>query len=124
MKKFLNMFFVTLGVIFFILLLIGVYFYITDPLNLKPIIFGSDLTVITEETAEPEDTIIDMNPALNEKQEKALETFGIDPDTVPSSITPAQESCFIEILGQTRVNEIKAGDLPTATEYFKAQSCI
>lgn len=114
----------TLGVIFFILLLIGVYFYITDPLNLKPIIFGSDLTVITEETAEPEDTIIDMNPALNEKQEKALETFGIDPDTVPSSITPAQESCFIEILGQTRVNEIKAGDLPTATEYFKAQSCI
>lgn len=121
MKKFFNIFFVTLGVIFFILILAGVYFFITDPLNLKPIIFGSDSEVVTEDVG---GTVVDKNPILNEKQEKALETFGIDPASIPSSITPEQESCFVEILGQTRVNEIKAGDSPTATEYFKARDCI
>ena len=45
MKRFFNVFFVVLGVIFFILILIGTYFYVTDPLNLKPIFFGSDKAV-------------------------------------------------------------------------------
>ena len=121
MKKFLNIFFVTLGIIFFILILIGTYFFVTDPLNLKPIIFGSDSEVVTEEVG---GTKVSKNPILNEKQEKALETFGIDPASIPSSITQEQESCFVEILGQARVNEIKAGDSPTATEYFKARNCI
>ena len=121
MKKFLNIFFVILGVVFFILILIGAYFFITDPLNLKPIIFGVDSEVVTEEV---ENTVVDKNPILNDKQEKALEMFGVDPTNIPSSITPEQESCFIEILGQARVNEIKSGDSPTATEYFKARSCV
>jgi hypothetical protein len=121
MKKFLNIFFVTLGVIFFVLILIGTYFFVTDPLNLKPMIFGSDSEVVAEEV---EGTVVGKNPVLNASQEKALETFGIDPASIPSSITPEQESCFVEILGQARVNEIKAGDSPTATEYFKARGCV
>ena len=119
MKKFLNIFFVTLGVIFFILILAGSYFFVTDPLNLKPILFGSDEKAVSEVGKE-----VDKNPMLNEKQEKALETFGIDPADVPSEITPEQEACFESILGEERVDEIKAGDSPTATEYFKARNCM
>ena len=117
MKKFLNIFFVVLGVIFFVIILIGVYFYIADPLNLKPIIFGS-------EVSEPAGDDIDKHPLLNESQEKTLEAFGIDPANIPSEITPEQEACFEEKLGEDRVAEIKAGDSPTATEYFKARDCI
>lgn len=118
MKKILNIFFVALGVIFFVLILIGLYLFIADPYNIKPLIFGSDSSVETSSTQ------VGSNPAINEKQEKVLETFGIDPSSVPSSFTPEQESCFVEILGQARVDEIKAGGSPTATEYFKAKGCL
>lgn len=117
MKKFLNIFFVTLGVIFFFIILSGVYFYITDPLNLKPIIFGS-------ETTDSAGDGIDEHPILNESQEAALETIGIDPTDVPNEITPEQEACFADKLGADRVAEIKAGSSPTPTEYFKAKGCI
>jgi hypothetical protein len=120
MKKFLNIFFVTLGIIFFIIILFGIYFYITDPLNLKPLIFGSESTESTTTTG----VIEDKHPALTESQEKTLETFGIDPASIPSEITPEQEACFEAKLGEARVAEIKAGDSPTATEYFKARDCL
>ena len=118
MKKFFNIFFVILGAIFLILIIIGLYLFIADPYNIKPLLFGSDTPI---ETSSPQ---IGSNPIVNEKKEKALETFGIDPASIPSSITPEQESCFVNIVGQARVNEIKAGDSPTATEYFKARGCI
>lgn len=118
MKKLLNVFFVTLGVIFSIIILFGLYLYITDPLNLKPLIFD------TESNTVPAGEQTDTHPLLSASQEKALETFGIDPATVPSEITPEQEACFIDALGADRVAEIKAGDSPTATEYFKAKDCI
>ena len=122
MKKFFNIFFVTLGVIFFILILIGTYFYITDPLNLKPVIFGKDSEVT--ESAREGTSEVDRHPLLSETQEKTLETFGIDPADIPSEITPEQEACFEAALGSARVEEIKSGDSPTAAEYFKARGCI
>jgi len=122
MKKFLNIFFVTLGVIFLILILAGAYFFVTDPLDLKPVFFGSDPESVSE-VSDP-GTQVDKNPVLNASQEKALETFGIDPADVPTEITPEQEACFESRIGEERVAEIKAGDSPTATEYFKARDCI
>lgn len=116
MKKVLNIFFVTLGVIFFLLILVATYFYITDPLNLKPIIFGDD--------GQQTETTSDAHPYLSEEQEATLETFGIDPADVPSEITEEQEVCFEEKLGEERVAEIEAGDSPTAAEYFKARECM
>lgn len=117
MKKFLNVFFVTLGVIFFILILIGSYFYVTDPLNLKPLLFGD-----TSESAG--DNQQDANPNLSESQEKTLKTFGIDPAKVPTTITPEQEACFVSKIGAGRVAEIKAGASPTAAEYFASKECM
>ena len=118
MKKFFNIFFVTLGVIFLIIILASIVFVITDPFNLKPLIFGGESTQSTT------DGNSDSHPLLNESQEQALEKFGIDPAQVPSEITPEQEGCFVDKLGQARVDEIKAGDSPTATDYFKAKDCI
>lgn len=125
MKKFFTIFFVTLGVIFLIILSIVGYLLMTSP-TLKALFLDSKATTTTTtaSTTKTSAPVVDKNPILNDKQEKALETFGIDPATVPSSITPAQEACFVKILGQTRVNEIKAGDTPTATEFFQAKSCI
>ena len=66
----------------------------------------------------------DRNSRLSDSQEKTLETFGIDPADVPTEITAEQEACFVAKLGAERVAEIKAGDSPTATEYFKAKDCM
>jgi hypothetical protein len=107
---------------------------IADPFNVKPLLFPSGTVYESQsdgtsqsENGENIDSATgtpDKHPALTPSQEKALETFGIDPAAVPTEITPEQESCFIEILGEVRVGEIKAGDTPTATEFFRARGCI
>jgi hypothetical protein len=124
MKNFLQVFFITLGIIFFILILVGMYFFVTDPLNIKPIFFGQASEVTVIETIEGSEQKIDNHPLLSEAQEKTLETLGIDPGIIPTDITPAQESCFVDILGSARVAEIKVGSSPTAAEYFQARNCV
>ena len=123
MKKIFTIFFVTLGVIFFCLLLAGTWFYLTDPLNLKPLLFGS--TPATTSIDSTETTIqTTSNGALSPAQQAALETIGIDADSLPSEVTPEQEACFVDVLGEARVAEISAGDSPTATEFFRARHCL
>jgi len=130
MKKILTIFFVVLGVVFFLLMLLATYFYVADPLNLKPLLFGND----TELSADTEVNVgvptgiapapSDESSFLNEQQADALKTFGIDPETLPSEITPEQEACFVEKLGSARVAEIVAGDSPSVTEFYQARDCI
>ncbi len=123
MKKFLQIFFITLGVIFFLLILGGVYLYVADPYGIKPIIksFTSQSASTTPQTA---GTSADKNPLLSPAQEKALEKIGIDPASLPSTITPTMEACFYAKLGAKRANEIKNGSQPTASDYFAARSCL
>ena len=120
MKKILQVFFITLGIIFFLLLMVGLYVYIADPFNLRAL-WNSD-TVTSQEPTDVSET--DRNPALNASQEQALETVGIDPARIPSEITPEQEACFVDVLGQFRVDEIKAGDAPGPLEIIRARSCV
>lgn len=123
MKKFLQIFFTTLGVIFFLLILGGIYLYVADPYGIKPIIqsFTTQPTLTSPKTT---NTSADKNPLLSPTQEKALEKIGIDPATLPSTITPTMEACFYEKLGAKRANEIKNGSQPTAADYFAARACI
>lgn len=122
MKKFLQIFFTTLGVIFFILLAVGVYLYVADSYGIKPIIksLTGQSTPPTKETG----SAVDKNPLLSPAQEKALEKAGIDPAALPSEITPAMEACFYTKLGAARANEIKNGAQPTPGDYFIARSCF
>ncbi len=123
MKKILQIFFIILGVIFFILILAGTYLYVFDPFEIKPFIKG--LSSQTSPASKQADTsAVDKNPLLTPAQEQTLEKIGIDPATLPTKITPAMEACFYDKLGDKRANEIKNGATPTATDYFAARSCL
>ncbi len=123
MKKFLQAFFTTLGVIFFILIGIGVYLYMADPFQIKPLI-KIIATQSTQPTKSTTNNTTDKNPLLSPAQEQALEKIGIDPAALPSQITPAMEACFYIKLGAKRANEIKNGSQPTTSDYFAARSCF
>ncbi len=66
----------------------------------------------------------DRNPLLSEKQEDLLIKAGVDPSTLPKSITPEMESCFVSKLGASRVNAIKNGETPTLEEIIVAKVCL
>ena len=121
MKKFFTIFFSTLGVLFFLLIAAVVIFLVVNPSNIRSSIPGLSKIGVSNSSL---GGTADKNPALSAAQEKALEALGVDPTSVPSSITPAQEKCFVSVLGAARVVEIKAGDTPSATEYFKAKGCL
>ncbi len=128
MKKILLWFFVSLGVLFFIILLGVAYLVVFDPLNLKPILFPPTSAPVSplqrdDGTATPATPTTKKLP-ITETQKKVLETVGINPDTLPSSFTPAQEACFVEKLGAARVAQIKGGAAPTPTEIYTARVCL
>lgn len=66
----------------------------------------------------------DKHPILNAEQEAKLESFGVDVSQLPTTISPEMQECFIEKLGQDRVNEIIDGATPNPIELFKAKDCI
>jgi len=121
-KKILNIFFVGLGVIFFIIILVATYFWFTSPLSKE-----KSLPVILSNVAGKEGSKIDnidKNPLLTEEQEAQLETIGINPSDLPTEITAEMEACFVVKLGETRTKKIIGGSAPTAIDFFKARSCI
>ncbi len=134
--KFIFRFFAVLGVIFFCLLLGLGYFIVADPYNLRPLISGmfqnstmeneqitpSDLGDSQKETTNGESAAITSK--MSTSQAQALESVGIDVRNVPTEFTPEQTTCFVGILGEARVEAIKAGDTPTATEFFQAKACL
>lgn len=124
MKKLLIMFFAALGVIFLIIMVAAVYFYITDPLELRPLLSTTPSLESAGSAAPAPTPTTDAHPVLSDTQEKALQTIGIDPATLPTEITPAQMECFEAALGSARVAEIQAGATPTPTEFFKARHCL
>jgi hypothetical protein len=122
MKKVLTIFFATLGVIFFVLILAGVYLFVFDPFNIKPLfqLVSSQHTIV----APQQSTTNTKNDKLSPAQKEVLIKIGIDPAKIPTSITPAQEACFVQVIGASRVSEIKAGGVPTPTELLSAKSCL
>jgi len=139
MKKILNIIFVTLGIIFLLLIILIVCFFVFDLLNLKPFLSNmftdkeidfliptAPTTTKTGETTKATTTeeTNDKHPLLSENQEKILETFGVDVSTLPSELTPEMEECFIEKLGEQTVNEIIGGATPNPIDFFKAKSCL
>ena len=73
--KILNGIFVTLGIVFLILIIIAVYFFVADPFEIKPLLKMMKLPAITSEASSP---ATDKNPLLTAEQEKVLESFGVD----------------------------------------------
>ncbi len=122
--KVINIIFVLLGVVFLLIILAVSYIWVVDPWHLK--LDGVTISGIVKTTTGeilPVDNI-DKNPLLNEEQEATLETLGVDPATLPTEISPALQKCFTTKLGEARTTQIINGDSLTATDYFKASSCL
>jgi|AntRauTorckE6833_2_1112554.scaffolds.fasta_scaffold00060_53 hypothetical protein len=133
--KILRVFFVILGIVFFLIIATGFYLYQSDFYGIKTItnmeqgetidipdndgssntVSGSNNTVNEAE---------DKNPSLSAEQEAQLEAIGVDPAEVPSEITPEMEDCFIQKLGEERVRAIEAGASPTTLELIKVEPCL
>jgi len=151
MRTFLTRFFVTLGVVFFLLLSAGAYVWFADPFGVRPLVallrstsiahvsstsatHAPNVPVATTTVSTPEEaptvehaapvTASGTHPALTSAQEQALRSVGVDPASLPARITPSQEACFTEKFGATRVAEIKAGGIPTPAELFTARTCL
>lgn len=135
MKNITTQFFVTFGVIFLILMVIGLYFLLTDApgkqeastlqQNNDALVTSADTNSDTATTTDgPSTDETSGGFELSNAQVEALISLGISPDAVPSSITIEQENCFIGVLGEARVEEIKAGAVPNTLELVRAKTCI
>jgi len=133
MKKSLTVLFVTLGVVFVILLLVGAGFYAgmfgfggsyTPKTTKTPVTTSSNTTNGNSSTTVPNTQAQNIPITLSDAQKAALRGLGIDPNTIPSSITPTQATCFEEKLGTARFTEIRAGSSPSPMDFLKAKSCI
>ena len=64
------------------------------------------------------------HPYLTTKQEALLEAAGVNPENVPTEITPALQKCAESILGEKRAKEIEQGSEPTITEILQLKPCL
>jgi len=88
----------------------------------------SDSEFSGEQQARPtgdntETSSLEKNSKLSPEQESALRAIGINPESLPSTLTPEMEACFVATLGSARVAEIKGGVSPTPQEVFASRSC-
>ena len=151
MKRFIVNTLAVFGVLFICLILAIVYLFIADPFNLKPMFSGVTIPAMSKpqvnntETAATENDaqvpanesvesveVVDTGAAptdrvvftLSAGQRQALINLGVSPDSIPTSLSFEQEQCFVNVLGQARVEEIKAGAIPGPIEFIRAQACI
>jgi FtsZ-interacting cell division protein ZipA len=111
-NKVINTIFIIIGVLALIALIIwGSFRLLSSP----------DSRVNGDSSMEVE---VDSNPLLNESQENTLEAIGVEPETLPTEITPAMQVCFVEKLGAERAQEIADGDSPTPGDYVRAKACL
>lgn len=138
----LKWFFLSLGVVFFCLIVSGVYLYIADPFKVRPLID----VLLSHPASEPHgdegqkqegDVIKDrgevdaeavtnteVRPQISAGQQEALQSAGIDVSRIPETITPEMEACFVAELGEARTREIAEGATPTLPEIFRARYCV
>ncbi len=122
MKSSLNIFFVSLGAIFFLILIVLGYLFVSDSFGMRTLLTNAPSSY--SEAAGTTGGTVDKNPLLSAPQERALEAMGMNPAALPSAITPTMIACFEVKLGAERALQIKNGDSPTAKDFLKAQSCL
>ena len=125
--KFIKFILITLGVLFLIIILVAAYFWFADPFEIRSftsseISIQSALNTVSGNTIEIDN--IDKNPLLDEVQEAQLETLGINPEDLPSEITPEMETCLLNALGNERATQILEGNQPTGADFFKSKHCL
>lgn len=119
--------------VIFTLAALGFYVWKYNPMNMKAYLIAGFMNVgslSTDTGTEASGTEASTgsgtvdNPLLSAEQESLLESAGIDVGSLPTSISPELEACFVEKLGSERVEEIKGGDVPGPLELLKAKGCL
>ena len=122
LKKFL-MIVGVIAIIFLFLIILVIFLLALYVINNKPLGIEINPFAINPFVQTQTDSNYD-HPLLSADQEKTLQSLGVNLESLPASITPAQEQCAVEALGQDRVNQIKSGATPSLTDYLKAKSCF
>jgi hypothetical protein len=117
LKKFL-MIVGIIAVVFIFLVIIIAFLFALYVINNKPLGVEINPFARTEVDSEYD------HPLLSSDQEKTLQSLGVNLESIPTTITPAQEQCATEALGQDRINQIKSGSTPSLTDYLKAKNCF
>ncbi len=113
MLQLFRYFFVTLGVIFFLLIIGALFVWFTDAWGVRSVV---------EFTLTPKSISVDSSAGTSE-QAQALEEAGLDMNLF-SNLTPEQETCFTDRLGADRVAEIVAGAMPSPGEVLQGAPCL
>ncbi|MFH0857555.1 MAG: hypothetical protein V1848_02285 [Candidatus Magasanikbacteria bacterium] len=121
---------VVLGAIILSIILIGVigiallYFFVIKPMNIEMKLPESTPTEenTTETTTTTEQTY--DHPLLSNKQEKTLDSIGVDVKSLPTEITKEQEACALEAIGEERAKAILGGESPSLGELLKLKGCL
>lgn len=139
MKTILNRFFVTLGVIFFMLICSGVYLWYRDVYGVRTIVsflVSSSHSAVQEVTKQVSTMpgvplpVTDSSSATtivtkpSSAQVDAAKAAGVSPSLLPSVFTTAQVECFTTILGTERVTAIKGGSVPSKDEIVRVSPCL
>ncbi len=99
-------------------IILGIWFFTTDPLHMFD--KRTDVSPVSSDTA----TTTFDHPYLSPEQEEQLQQYGFDIQKLPTNITPELQACAIEKLGASRVEALRAGAKPTATDFFRARGCL
>jgi hypothetical protein len=109
--------FMILGIIFTIIILLLAIVVLIKP-------YGVDVVKVVPALLNENPKSSSSNPYLTSKQAAVLESIGVNPNTLPTKITPSQQKCATAILGETRVKEIVSGATPSVIEVLKVKDCL
>lgn len=118
--------FTTLGVLIAGLILVAIGFYGATMLGGQSMggftagsFFGTSNSQPSQASAKEALPLV-----LSSAQKNALISLGIDPAKAPSSISAAQQNCFIANLGEEEFATFKSGAVPSMLDYVKVKSCF
>lgn len=122
MKQFLKVLLVVFITIIVIILSAFAYVIIKNPLGIGDLVQAS---LIQKEVEVDMSNYADYDhPLLTEEQEERIIKSGVDIKKIPTEITPAQQKCGIDKLGEDRISEIINGADPSPLEIIKVLPCL
>jgi flagellar basal body-associated protein FliL len=122
MKKFLKILLIVFITIVVIIIAGITYVMIKNPLGLGTIIKTS--IIHSDADINITDNSNFDHPLLNEEQEARIIKSGVDIEKIPTEITPEQQQCGIDKLGEKRILEIAQGAEPSPMEILKLFPCL
>lgn len=128
MKKFLKTLLTVVITLLVLVIAVAAYLWIKNPFGIRQIAVSYFKTTVLKEAPTPVES--PSTPAtqntkspLSASQQQALTNAGVDVNSLPSTITPAQAQCAVSKLGQARADQIAGGATPTTAEIIKLLPC-